>query len=70
MAAPEPAESDGAGRDRPPRSGWATERPRRQPTTLGGWLATMVQATGELAAIGAAYGAQAVKGAVQRLPRP
>lgn len=70
MAFPEPGHPHAADDRRPPRAGWAVERPSRDPRTVGGWLGTAVQAVGELAAIGATYGAQAVKDAVQRLPRP
>jgi hypothetical protein len=53
----------------PPPAGWATPKPER-PEGGGDLLGTAVQALGELAQIGLAYGGQAVKQALSRLPRP
>ncbi|HEY6761511.1 MAG TPA: hypothetical protein VI318_18570 [Baekduia sp.] len=53
----------------PPAAGWATPKPER-PEGGGDLLGTAVQAVGELAQIGLAYGGQAIKQALSRLPRP
>ncbi len=56
----------------PPVAGYATPRQVRDAGARGhhGLLGTAVQAAGELADLGLAVGAQAVKGALGRLPRP
>jgi hypothetical protein len=54
----------------PPPAGWAAPRPGRDDGGRGELLGTAVQAVGELAQIGLAYGGQALKQALSRLPKP
>ena len=56
----------------PPPSGWATPKDddRRGAPGRGELIGTAVQAVGELAQIGAAYGGRALRQALGRLPRP
>jgi hypothetical protein len=56
----------------PPVAGYATPRqaPNAGERRHHGLLGTAVQAAGELAELGLAVGAQAVRGALGRLPRP
>ena len=54
----------------PPPAGWAAPRPGRDDGGRGELLGTAVQAVGELAQIGLAYGGQALKQALARLPKP
>jgi hypothetical protein len=56
----------------PPVAGYATPRQARDPGERRhhGLLGTAVQAARELAELGLAVGAQAVKGTLGRLPRP
>src|SRR5437868_317665 len=56
----------------PPPAGWATPEPPSTGPRHGraDLLGTAVQAAGELASIGLAFGGQAVKQALSRLPRP
>jgi hypothetical protein len=52
-----------------PPAGYATPRTER-PEHHHGLVGTAVQAVGEVAELGLAVGAQALKGALGRLPRP
>jgi hypothetical protein len=54
----------------PPAAGWAAPRTEHDGGGRGELLGTAVQAVGELAQIGLAYGGQALKQALSRLPKP
>jgi hypothetical protein len=54
----------------PPAAGWAAPRTEHDAGGRGELLGTAVQAVGELAQIGLAYGGQALKQALSRLPKP
>ena len=54
----------------PPPAGWAAPQAGRADGGRGELLGTAVQAVGELAQIGLAYGGQALRQALSRLPKP
>jgi hypothetical protein len=53
-----------------PPAGWATPDQKPGQSGGGGLIGTAVEAVGELAQIGLAFGGQALKQALQRLPKP
>jgi hypothetical protein len=70
-ARPKPKAAAAPSSPPPPPAGWAA--PRTDDRDTGGpgeLLGTAVQAVGELAQIGLAYGGQALKQALSRLPKP
>jgi hypothetical protein len=54
----------------PPPAGWAAPQAGHTDGGRGELLGTAVQAVGELAQIGLAYGGQALRQALSRLPKP
>ena len=54
----------------PPPAGWAAPRPGGDDAGRGELIGTAVQAVGELAQIGLAYGGRTLRQALSRLPRP
>ena len=72
---PKPASGASAGAQAPsspppPPAGWAAPQAGRADGGRGELLGTAVQAVGELAQIGLAYGGQALRQALSRLPKP